>query len=77
VWNEPAIAGKWAIYANLFDACGKPSVSFELTIYFRRQNADGTFDLVPVQRVGSQLVRAQANGGAGSPLFLSEVDIQF
>lgn len=76
-WNEPSISGKWQIYANLFDACTKPSVSYELTIYFRQQDADGSFRLVPVKTVHGQFVRAQATGGAGNPLFLSEVELTF
>jgi len=76
-WNEPSISGKWAIYANLFDACTKPSVSYELTIYFRQQNPDGTYRLDPVKTVHGQFVRAQANGGAGNSLFLSEVELLF
>ena len=72
-WNEPPAAGTWHVYANLFDACGKPSTTFDLTIYRRQQNADGTFALWPVWNLDGQFVRAQANGGAGAPLFLTDI----
>lgn len=73
-WNEP-VAGTWRLYANLFDACGKASVHFTLTLYARKQSADGTFSLEEIKRIDGELVRAQANGGAGSPLFLTELKL--
>lgn len=75
VWNEaPPTLGSWSIYANLFDACGKATASYTLTIYQRVINGDGTFALQPVRSLGGDFVRQQANGGAGSPLYLTSID---
>lgn len=74
LWNELPGPGSWALYANLFDSCGKQSVTFELTIHQRVQNPDGTFGLSELRRVTGKLVRPQANGGAGNPLFVTELN---
>ncbi|HEX5658012.1 MAG TPA: hypothetical protein VFX59_12490 [Polyangiales bacterium] len=75
IWNDvPPTLGRWNIFANLFDACGKPAASFTLTIYTRTDNGDGTFALTPIRSVGGDLLRQQANGGAGNPLFVTSVD---
>ncbi len=73
VWNEPSLLGTWHVYANLFDACGKASVSFTLTVYARAQNPDGTFALAAVRKIDGQFPRIEANGGAAPPLFLTDI----
>lgn len=70
---EGAPAGPWKLYANLFDSCGAASTSFELTLYRRVQNPDGTYGLVEERTPYGQFIRAQANGGAGTPLFVTEL----
>jgi hypothetical protein len=72
--NPPA--GTWHVYANLFDACAKPAVQFELKLYQRQENGDGTYALIETSTVDGQFVRAQANGGAGTPLFLTDIQFQ-
>lgn len=74
VWNERPGQGAWLAYANLFDACGKPAVSFELTLYRAERNDDGTFAQVPEQTIHGQFVRAQANGGIGNALYLLPIE---
>jgi hypothetical protein len=74
VWNERPGAGAWLAYANLFDACGKAAVSFELTLYRRQRNDDGTFSQVRDQTIRGEFLRAQANGGAGNPLYLLPIE---
>jgi hypothetical protein len=74
VWNEvPAAAGSWAIYANLFDACGKAAVTYTLTLYQRIDNGDGTFSQEPIREAHGDFVRQQANGGAGSAVYITSV----
>ena len=72
-WNEAPPTGIWRIYANLFDACTRPSVAYTLTIYARVANPDGTFALTPVREVHGQFLRAQASADGTTPLFLSEI----
>lgn len=74
VWNERPGEGAWLAYANLFDACGKTAVSFELAIYQRHRNDDGTFSQVLGPTIRGQFVRAQANGGVGTPLYLMPIE---
>jgi len=75
VWNDVAQVGSWNLFVNLFDACGKPAVDFVLTTYQRVANPDGTFALLPLSEstVNGTFTRAQANGGAQAPLFVSEI----
>jgi hypothetical protein len=73
VWNAAPQAGNWLVYANLFDACGKAAVSFELRELRQKQNDDGTFAWTERQRLHGQLIRAQQNGGAGNPLYLTAI----
>lgn len=72
VFDAPP-AGIWRVYADLFDACGKPGVNFVLTLYRQEVRPDGTYALVEHSQTHGQFVRAQASGGAGSPLFLTEI----
>jgi len=76
LWNEGAASGYWHVYANLFDSCGKAGIGFTLTLYQRQDNADGTYTLVKGRSVEGEFVRQQANGGAGAPLFLTDVVFQ-
>jgi hypothetical protein len=74
VWNVRPGQGAWLAYANLFDACGKTAVSFELTLYRRQRHDDGTFAQVPEQTIRGEFLRAQANGGVGNPLYLLPIE---
>jgi hypothetical protein len=76
VWLDKPPSGAWHVYANLFDACTKPGVDFDLTIYQRQTNADGTFSLTALQAVHGQFVRQQANGGAGNATFVTDIQFQ-
>lgn len=73
VWNE-TLEGSWAIYANLFDACGKTAVTYTLTLYQRVDNGDGTFSQQAIREAHGDFVRLQANGGAGSPVYITSVN---
>ena len=60
-------------YANLFDSCGKGSVSFELTTYKKKTKSKSHYALVESQSVGGTFLRAQASGGKGAPLYLTSI----
>lgn len=76
VFNEfPSLGGQWSFYANLFDACGKTAVTYTLTIYQRVDNSDGTFSQKVISTVHGDFVRLQANGGLGTPIFITSVGL--
>lgn len=75
-WLSAPPSGTWHVYANLFDACTKPSVEFDLTLYQRQTNADGTFALLALQTVHGQFIRQQANAGAGNATFVTDIQFQ-
>lgn len=76
VWQTKPIAGTYAVYANLFEACAESSVRFNVTIY---QSVPGdepeTFRQVESFRQSGTQIAAQANGGAKVGLFITEFNI--
>jgi hypothetical protein len=75
VFLEPPASGNWNLYVDAFDACGKAAVHYVLRIHQRIVLPDGTFELRELsdQTVRGQLVRAQANGGAAAPIYLTKI----
>lgn len=67
---EPGI---YQVYADLFEACGKGSARFELSLVSSRDGAEaGTFEQVTTFEQGGVLTSAQADGGAALGLFVTE-----
>jgi hypothetical protein len=74
IWSKKPKKGTWYIYANLFDACQKTAVRFELTTYRKHTLKDGTFALHEERSVAGELLRAQAQPSAEFPLYLTKID---
>jgi hypothetical protein len=73
VFETPPPSGRYAIYADLFEACGKPSVRFDASIVTSAPGAeDGTFKQVTTYRQGGVLTAAHADGGSQLGLFVTE-----
>jgi hypothetical protein len=74
VFNEaPSQQGTWSFYANLFDSCGEAAATYTLTIFQRVDNGDGTFSRQAIRSAYGDFVRLQANGGLGSPVYVTSV----
>ncbi|MFZ5895393.1 MAG: hypothetical protein ACOY0T_30335 [Myxococcota bacterium] len=72
VFDQAAASGEYAVYANLFAGCGKPSTRFTLTVHMPAEGSEpGTFKQVEVFRNSGILLASQANGGAKLGLFVS------
>jgi hypothetical protein len=71
VFQEPPAPGTYLVYADLFDACGEPGALFDVVVYRRREQPDGTLALAEVSRTGGGVLDLQAGGGAGAPLFVT------
>lgn len=76
VWpagSDPA--GRYAIYANLFDACKQSSVRFTVTAYRASHAGEdgGNSHLVQGFEKSGELLDFQANGGSGRGLFVGEI----
>jgi hypothetical protein len=72
-WPEaPGVAGLYSIYANLYHSCGYASVRFSLTVYGRREE-EGRYRLVRRIESSGVLLARSANGGAGSPLYVTSL----
>jgi hypothetical protein len=75
VFNDrPPRGSSWLVYANLFDGCGHAAVPYELIVYRSKKNANGSFRLEAEKPVRGEFLRAQQNGGAGTPLYLTAVE---
>lgn len=73
VWADKPQPGRYLIYANLYDACGEPSVSFDVSAHVASAGSEpGTFAQVQVLRTAAVLLAAQANGGGGRGTFIDE-----
>lgn len=77
VFQETPPPGTYLIYANLFDACGQPGVSFDVSMH---TPADGeepdTFRQTQTYRQAGQLQAVHANGGAGLGMFISSFNVK-
>ncbi len=73
VFETPPEAGRYQVYADLYEACGKSSVRFELSLVSAQPGTDpGTFEQATTFRQGGVLTAAQADGGAELGLFVTE-----
>ena len=65
--------GRYAVYADLYSACGKASVRFELSLVAGNAGAEpDSFEQVTTFTQGGVLIAAQADGGAALGLFVTE-----
>ncbi len=76
VWQTKPFLGTYALYVNLFDACGERSVRFNVAIYQSVPgDAPDTFRQVESFRQSGTLIAPQANGGSKVGLFVTEFNI--
>lgn len=69
---DAPVSGTYLAYANLFDACGKDSARFALTLNVPADGAEeGTFTQVESFRTSGVLLASQANGGSNIGLFVT------
>jgi hypothetical protein len=74
VWNTSKPKGRYGIYVNLFSACGKPSVHFEVAVYVAKTVSDAGQRLTQFYSQSGVLLDFQANGGDGRGLFITEFE---
>ena len=65
-------SGTYAVWVNLFDACAAPAVRFRVSLWLARGDADGGTTQVEQPLASGELLRSDANGGAGPGLFVSD-----
>jgi hypothetical protein len=63
VFQSSPPPGTYLVYAGLFDACGQPGVTFDVSIHVASSTTDGV-RLAETFRQSAQLAAAQADGGA-------------
>jgi len=73
VFEDAPAAGAYFVYANLFDACGEPSVRFDLTLHGVVEGDEpDTFRQIETYRTSGVLLAAQANGGSKVGLLITK-----
>jgi hypothetical protein len=74
VWQSTPTTGTYEVWVDLFSACGKSAVSFNVSLWVAEPQPDGTQKLVqqtPPLATGV-LTAAQANGGSAAGLFVGD-----
>jgi len=73
VFETPPEPGVYEVYADLYEACGKSSVRFELSLVSSEPGSDpNTFTQVTTFRQGGVLASTAADGGSTLGLFVTE-----
>lgn len=73
IFDQAPPSGEYAVYANLFESCGKSSVRFDVSVHLPADaDAPGTFKQVEALRVSGTSIASQANGGANPGLFVTK-----
>jgi hypothetical protein len=74
VWQNTPASGTYAVWVDLFSACGQPAVSFNVSLWLAEPQADGTERLVEQQPPVATGVETavQANGGSAPGLYVGE-----
>jgi hypothetical protein len=74
VWQSSPVTGTYAVWVDLFSACGQPSASFSVSLWLAETQPDGTQRLVQQQPplATGVLLAAQANGGASRGLYVGD-----
>lgn len=72
IFSDSPSTGGYSIYANLYEACGLPGVTFTLTIHRASAGEDGGAPvLTETFRRSGTLLAADANGGAKLGMFVT------
>jgi hypothetical protein len=73
VWQTERPAGRYQIYANLFDACKQASVRFDVGVFESEDGADGGPSRLQQKLTArGELLDISANGGSQRGLFVTE-----
>ena len=75
VFQARPAAGKYLVYANLYEACDQPSVEFTMTVHSSIP-ADDHFTQLETLRKSGGLQAIHANGGASLGTFLTQFSIE-
>jgi hypothetical protein len=74
VWQSSPAGGTYAVWVDLFSACGQPSASFSVSLWLAETQPDGTQRLVQQQPplATGVLLAVQANGGSSRGLYVGD-----
>jgi len=71
VFQSKPPAGTYLVYAGLFDACGEPGVSLDVSLHVSNGEA-----LVETFRQSAQLSATQADGGTTLGTYITSFDVE-
>lgn len=75
VFEEEPPAGVYEVYADLFSPCGERSVDFELSLFTRVEEEDGTWSIDRADLASGSLLGSQADAGASLGTHLATVSL--
>jgi hypothetical protein len=76
VFQSRPPAGKYLVYASLFDACGQSDVGFELTLHSSVPASDEGFTVAETLRETGELAAVHASGGTSLGTFVTQFVIE-
>lgn len=78
VWQSKPATGTYAVWVDLFSACGQPAVTFTVSLWLAEPQPDGTQRLVQQQPplANGLLTADQANGGSSPGLYVGDFVLQ-
>jgi hypothetical protein len=75
VFPEAPPEGEYAVYVDLYAACGEPSVNWDLTLYRRVANEDGTWSTATTELAYGALLSSQADRGAALGTYVTTLTL--
>ena len=77
VWQTTPATGTYAVWVDLFNACGKSAVSFNVSLWLPRADGDAGIQLTQQPPLASGVLTAeQATGGSTRGLYVGEFVLQ-
>jgi hypothetical protein len=77
VWAEPpAETDPFAVYVDLFEACGQRGTNFAVSVYQRREHEDGTWSIEQTARRTGAVDSLHVSGGEGPGLYVLAADLR-
>jgi hypothetical protein len=73
IWQTAPATGTYAVWVDLFSACGKSDVSFNLSLWLPEADGDAGIQLVPQAPLATGVLTAeQATGGSTRGLYVGD-----
>lgn len=76
VWQEKPETGRYKVYANLFDSCGRPASRFVVSLNSRKALDDQSYTIGEQAIAAGEVLTSEASAGQGPGLFVTEFEVR-